>query len=224
MGMALVDFYQWPVIMKPWGPKEDCYKWPYYFTHSPERTAATETLARTYAALADEIISRHNKPVALIGMESLDEDLLIKVHGYMNHPDKARIFCSREYNASQMASILRNLKILLTSRYHACVLSLAAKVPQIAVGHDLRLKTIYRDLGLFEDFFVEPDNPNLFESLRSRIEQLLNEPGRVHDRLCTGYEMHLSAAQRNRSLLKDFVQAKGWIQASNVNIQKTLEV
>ena len=34
VGMALVDFYQWPVIMKPWGPKEDCYKWPYYFTHS----------------------------------------------------------------------------------------------------------------------------------------------------------------------------------------------
>ena len=92
-------------------------------------------------------------------MESLDEILLQKVHGYMAHPDRARIFCSREYNASQMASILRRLKMLLTSRYHACVLSLAAKVPQIAVGHDLRLKTIYQDLGLFEDFFVEPDAP-----------------------------------------------------------------
>src|SRR5689334_14343082 len=40
VGMALVDFYQWPVIMKLWGPKKDCYRWPFYFTHSPERTRA----------------------------------------------------------------------------------------------------------------------------------------------------------------------------------------
>src|SRR5512141_153497 len=69
VGMALVDFYQWPVVMKPWGPREDCYKWPYYFTHTPERTRATEALARSYAAMADELITRYGKAVALIGME-----------------------------------------------------------------------------------------------------------------------------------------------------------
>ncbi|MRR32213.1 hypothetical protein EG834_18230, partial [bacterium] len=26
VGMALVDFFQWPVVMKPWGAKKDCYK------------------------------------------------------------------------------------------------------------------------------------------------------------------------------------------------------
>src|SRR5512136_837737 len=44
VGMALVDFYQWPVVMKLWGASEDCYKWPYYFTRSPERARATEAL------------------------------------------------------------------------------------------------------------------------------------------------------------------------------------
>ncbi len=213
VGMALVDFYQWPVVMKPWGPKEDCYKWPYYFTHSPERTRATEALARSYAALADEMITRYGKSVALIGMESLDEALLRKVHGNMAHPDRARIFCSREYNASQMVSILRSLELLLTSRYHACVLSLAAQIPQIAVGHDLRLKTIYQELGLFEDFFVEPTSPELYESLQPRIERLLEDPSCVRDTLQCGYEEHRSDAQRNRSLLKDFVQALGWAPA-----------
>jgi polysaccharide pyruvyl transferase WcaK-like protein len=210
VGMALVDFYLWPVIMKPWGPKEDCYKWPYYFTRSPERTRATEALARSYAALADEMITRHGKSVALIGMEGLDEALLRKVYAYMVHPDRARIFCSREYNASQMVCILRSLELLLTSRYHACVLSLAAKVPQIAVGHDLRLKTIYQELGLFEDFFVEPNAHDLYESLKPRVEWLLEDPSCVRDALRRGYEKHLSDAQRNRSLLKDFVQAQCW--------------
>jgi len=216
VGLALVDFYQWPVVMKPWGPKEDCYKWPYYFTRSPERTRLTETLARSYAALADDLIARHGKSVALIGMESLDEALLHKVHGYMAYPDRARILCSREYNASQMVCILRGLELLLTSRYHACVLSLAAQVPQIAVGHDLRLKTIYRELGLFEEYFVEPNGHDLYESLLPRVERLLEDPSCVRDALGRGYENHRCDAQRNRSLLKDFVQAQGWVSVPSV--------
>jgi polysaccharide pyruvyl transferase WcaK-like protein len=207
VGLALVDFYQWPVVMKLWGPREDCYKWPYYFTHTPERTRATEGLARSYAALADEMITRHGQAVALIGMESLDEVLLRKVQGCMAHPDRARIFCSRQYNASQLVSILRSLELLLTSRYHACVLSLAAQVPQIAIGHDQRLKTIYRELGLFEEFFVEPNAHDLYESLRPRVERLLSDPACVRDVLKQGYDQHRSDAGRNRSLLKDFVQA-----------------
>ncbi|RPJ43679.1 MAG: polysaccharide pyruvyl transferase family protein, partial [Chloroflexi bacterium] len=215
VGMALVDFYQWPVVMKPWGPKEDCYKWPYYFTHTPERTQATEALARSYAALADYMIANHGKSVALIGMESLDENILRKVHGYMVHPDQARIFCSREYNASQMVSILRSLELLLTSRYHACVLSLAAQVPQIAIGHDLRLKTIYRELGLFEDFFVEPGTDDLYASLYPRVERLLNDPTCMQEALRRGYQEHLSDAQRNRALLKEFVLAHGLASVPN---------
>jgi polysaccharide pyruvyl transferase WcaK-like protein len=210
VGMALVDFYLWPVVMRPWGSEEDCYKWPYYFTRSPERTCATEALARSYAALADDMVTRHGRAVALIGMEELDEPLLRKVHAAMVHRDKARIFCSREYNASQMASILRSLELLLTSRYHACVLSLAAQVPQIAIGHDLRLKTIYQELGLFEDFFVEPNAHDLYESLRPRVERLLEDPSCVRDVLLRGYEQHHADARRNRSLLRDFVLAQGW--------------
>ncbi len=213
VGMALVDFYQWPVVMKPWGPKEDCYKWPYFFSRSPERTAATEALARSYAALADDMIARHGKSVALIGMEELDERLLRKVHGYMTHPDRARIFCSREYNASQMVSILRSLELLVTSRYHACVLSLAAKVPQLAVGHDLRLKTIYKELSLFDDFFVEPNTPDLYESLQARVERLLAPSPSVQDTLRQGHKEHLGAAQLNRSLLRDFVLAHALVLA-----------
>jgi polysaccharide pyruvyl transferase WcaK-like protein len=218
VGMALVDFYLWPVVMKPWGPREDCYKWPYYFTRSPEKTRLTEALARSYAALADELIARHGKSVALIGMEALDEVLLRQVHGCMIHPGRARIFCSREYNASQMVSILRSLELLLTSRYHACVLSLAGQVPQIAIGHDLRLKTIYRELGLFEDFFVEPNAHDLYESLQPRVARLLGDPSCVREILRRGYEKHLDDARRNRVLLKDFVQAHCWEPARSASL------
>jgi polysaccharide pyruvyl transferase WcaK-like protein len=210
VGMALVDFYQWPVVMKLRGRQDDCYKWPYYFSRSPERSRATAALARSYAALADELITHHDKAVALIAMESLDEALLRKVHAVMAHPERARIFSSRVYQASQMVHVLRSLELLLTSRYHACVLSLAAQVPQIAVGHDLRLKTIYRELGLYEEFFVEPGEPDLYASLLPRVERLLEAPGGVSEALKRGYEQHRSDAQRNRALLQDFARAHGW--------------
>jgi polysaccharide pyruvyl transferase WcaK-like protein len=218
VGMALVDFYLWPIVMKLWGPKEDCYRWPLYFTHSPERIRATEALARSYAALADDVISRHGRSVALIGMQSVDDSLLRTVHAAMIHPNRARIFSSSEYNASQMVSILRSLELLLTSRYHACVLSLAGQIPQIAIGHDLRLKTIYRELGLFEDFFVEPNAHDLCERLQPRIERLLENPSCVRAALRRGYQKHQGDAQRNRALLTDFVRAQGWEPAPSATI------
>ena len=218
VGMALVDFYQWPVVMRPWGPRADCYKWPFYFSTSPERTRATRALAQSYAALADDLITRHGKSVALIGMESLDEAMLHRVYGLMAHPDRARIFCSSRYNASQMVCLLRDLEALLTSRYHACVLSLAAQVPQMAVGHDLRLKTIYRELGLFDDFFVEPNTHDLYQGLQARFERLVTDPACQQDALRRGYDAHQADAQRNRALLKGFIKAHGWAPASRAAV------
>lgn len=61
VGIAVVDFYLWPVVARPWGKREDRYKWPYFFSRSPERTRATGILAATYAEVADWLIERENR-------------------------------------------------------------------------------------------------------------------------------------------------------------------
>jgi hypothetical protein len=211
--MAVVDFYLWPVVMRLWGRKEDCYKWPYYYSRSPKRRRDTETLAEGYAKLADNIITNYGKSVALLCMEQLDEPIARMIHARMKHAGRARIFSAREYNASQITTLLRSLDILVTSRYHACVLSMAAQVPQVAVGHDTRLATIYRDLGLKERWFMETASakgpasptPELFAELRERVDLLLKNPMLQKDLLCRGYEEHRGRARRNRGLLVDFV-------------------
>ncbi len=214
-GLAVVDFYRWPVVVRPWGRREDCYRWPYYYSSSPERSRATAALAQTYARLADWIVAQHRGPVgpqsvALICMEQLDEPLARQVLAHMAHATRARVFSSREHNASQMTMLLRSLDVLMTSRYHACVLSMAAQVPQLAVGHDLRLKSIYAELGLQEGFFVDPRTPDLYQVLRERMEQLLADPAPVRELLRRGYEEHRTQARRNRVLLRAFVQEHGW--------------
>jgi polysaccharide pyruvyl transferase WcaK-like protein len=210
VGLAPVNFYQWPVVMRPWGRREDCYKWPYYYSTSPERRQGTEALIEGYAALADCLVAEHGKAVALICMEQLDEPLAHRIHQRMAHGGRARIFSSSDYDASQMTVLLRSLEFLVTSRYHGCVLSLAAQVPQVALGHDLRLTTIYDELGLRDQFFVDPGMPEPCRALKARVEKLLADPALEKEALRRGYEEHRTQAQRNRALLRAFVQTHGW--------------
>jgi polysaccharide pyruvyl transferase WcaK-like protein len=201
VGMATVNFYLFPAVMRLWGARENLYKWPYYFATSPQRRAAAEELARAYAAQADRIVESTGKAVAIICMEQLDEAIARRVHGCMRHPQDARVFSAREYEASRMTELLRSLDLLITSRYHAAVLSLAAAVPQIAVGHDTRLDALYRDLGLHEQWFLTPDR---LDGLAERVERLLSTPELQKEALRRGHAEHLARAQQNRSLLAGF--------------------
>jgi polysaccharide pyruvyl transferase WcaK-like protein len=215
VGLAMVDFSLFPAVMRPWGRRERCYKWPYFFSTSPARRQSSEMLARGYAALADHVVERTGKAVALICMEQLDEALAEKVHRHMRHPQSARRFSARQYDASQMTCLLRGLDLLVTSRFHAAVLSLAAGVPQVAVHHDTRLSTLYQDMGLRERWFIDPGvkdgiargnpAPEFFAGLRERVDLLLADPGLQRDSLRRGHAVHVARARQNRRHLADFV-------------------
>lgn len=220
VGIAPVDFSLFPAVARLWGRRANCYRWPYYFSCSKRRSRYGEMLARSYAELADHVVESSGKSVALVCMEQLDEAIAEKVHGLMRHPERARIFSARHHNASQMTLLLRSLDLLVTSRYHAAVLSLAAGVPQVAMHHDTRLATLYRDLGLAAEWFIDPcfgdcTNGTVAEleatrrriscQLRERVDALLSVPDRQRGLLKTGYEEHLGRARRNRELLAEFV-------------------
>jgi polysaccharide pyruvyl transferase WcaK-like protein len=210
VGLAMVNYYLWPVVLRLWGKSEDCYKWPYYFSTSSERRHAATKLANGYAAIADYLVKEHDKHIALICMEELDEPFARRVQQQMIYADRARIFSAREYNASQMTTLLRSLDLLVTSRYHGCILSLAGQVPQIAVGHDLRLKTIYDELGFTEQFYIDGHKQNPCIGLKERVETLLENPSLEKESLRRGYEEHLDKARCNREFLRSFVKDNGW--------------
>ena len=210
VGIAAVDFYRWPVVIRPWGRSQDRYRWPYYFSTSPERRRASTRLARRYARLADRVVEEHDRSVALICMEELDEPIARAIHDEMMHEDRARVFSSREHDASRMTALLRRLGVLVTSRYHASVLSLAAAVPQLAVGHDLRLRTLYSELGIEDRYFLTPDERDVVDRMTDAVDELLFDPVEVRERLRAGHDAHLAAARRNRELLRSFAGQHGW--------------
>ena len=210
VGIAAVDFFRWPVVIRPWGRSEDRYRWPYYFSASPERRGASKELARRYAHLADRIVREHDRSVALLCMEELDEPIARAIQREMVNQDRVRMFSSREHDASRMTALLRSLGALVTSRYHASVLSLAAAVPQLAVGHDLRLRTLYSEMGIGDRYFLAPDEPNVFDRMSDAVDELLADPVDVREQLRTGHDEHLAAARRNRELLRNFAARQRW--------------
>jgi polysaccharide pyruvyl transferase WcaK-like protein len=210
VGIAAVDFFRWPVVIRPWGRSQDRYRWPYYFSTSPERRHAGAELARRYARLADRVVEEHDRSVALICMEELDEPIARAIYHEMVHGDRARVFSSREHDASRMTAVLRRLGVLVTSRYHASVLSLAARVPQLAVGHDLRLRTLYSELGIEDRYFLTPDQPDVVDRMTDAVDELLSGPVEMRERLRAGHDAHLAAARRNRELLRTFAGQHGW--------------
>jgi polysaccharide pyruvyl transferase WcaK-like protein len=210
VGIAPVDFFRWPVVIRPWGRRERRYRWPYYYSSSRERRRASATLAKGYARVADRIVETHDRPVALIAMEELDERVCRRIHAEMRRGDRAHVFSAREHDASRMTWLLRSLRLLVTSRYHAAILSLATRVPQVAVGHDLRLSSLYEELGLRDDFFLPPTWPEVFDELDRRIDLLMREPASQELALAAGYRTLLARARRNRVLLGSFLEKHGW--------------
>jgi polysaccharide pyruvyl transferase WcaK-like protein len=218
VGIAPVDFSLWPAVMRPWGRRERRYKWPYYFSTSRARSLFGEELGRGYARLADHVAETSDKVVALICMEEVDEELAGRVLAQSRHPERIRLFSSRHHDSSQLTVLLRSLDLLVTSRFHASVLSLAAAVPQVAVGHDSRLATLYADLELGDRWFLDSGfrealtrrvpAPGFFLELKERVDRLLAEPEFQTEALRRGFAAHLGRARRNRQLLADFVANK----------------
>jgi polysaccharide pyruvyl transferase WcaK-like protein len=108
-----------------------------------------------------------------------------------------------------MTVLLRRLDALVTSRYHASILSLGARVPQVAIGHDLRLRTLYEELGLAH-LFHTADEHDLVETVAADLAVLLGAPEGTKETLRRGHAAELARARRNPELLREFFAARGW--------------
>ena len=214
VGMALIDFYEWPVVIRPFGRRSDCYRWPYYFSRSRERTAATRRLADGFARETERVVAEHGKDVALVCMESLDEPFARRVEALVSCPDRVRVYSSRDYNASEMMGLLRSLDGLVSSRYHACAMASFGGVPMVAVGHDLRVEDLLRDMNIYKSSFLHHTSGDLFGELRQRVDRILGDPASDRAAVVRAHEEHVARASRNRELLRSFVEERGWKAAA----------
>lgn len=210
VGIAVVDFHLWPVVIRPWGRKAELYKWPYFFSRSKSRILKSQKLSDNWAKEADRIVEKYNKNLIIICMEELDETLAQEIINKMKHSEKAMIVSARTYNASQMTEVLRSLELLITSRYHAGVLSMKSSVPQIGIGHDSRLKGLYKDIKIDNEFLISyPKNDTkidaIWKILSERVDQLIENPHYNKELIGKCYQKEFKLSQTNKKILSKFL-------------------
>ena len=210
VGIAVVDFHLWPVVIRPWGKKADLYKWPYFFSRSKSRVLKSHKLSENWAKEADRIVKQHNKNIIIICMEELDETLAHEIKTKMKYPENAMIVSARTYNASQMTEVLRSLELLITSRYHAGVLSMKSSVPQIGIGHDPRLNGLYKDIKIDKKFLLSyPKNNSktdrIWKTLSKKVDQLIENPNPTKELIEKCYQKQLKLSQTNKRILSKFL-------------------
>lgn len=145
LGIAVIDPFCWPVraSLFRWiwgilrGDLSGRYdKW-YFFSASEERSAAYGRYIRSLAAAVRTFSKEHDLFPVLLGMEALDRKACLDLRSLPDAP--SALFLSEENDAKVMTGILRSLSLLVTSRYHAAVLSMEGGCPITAVSMDERM-------------------------------------------------------------------------------------
>ena len=80
----------------------------------------------------------------------------------------------------------------------------------VAVGHDLRIKDLFRELKLPDDLFIPYDCAELLTRLSKGVDRLLSNPQPSKEAILQGHNLLRERAMRNRQMLKAFVERCGW--------------
>ncbi|MEX0725642.1 MAG: polysaccharide pyruvyl transferase family protein [Planctomycetaceae bacterium] len=211
VGLAPVEFYHWPVKLKLFGPRADCYRWPYFFTWTDERRAKSKQLVESYVRFVTDCVARREMEVTLIAMEELDRGICEQIFAKLSPEvrEHVRFAFSGEVLPAQMVPLLRRLDYLVTSRYHACVLSMAGSVPQMAICHDERLESIYKELGIAQQYLIDYRDPDLEAKLHDTFARLIDNRESMPRMLRKRHdEFFIPRCAQNRSALAVWVTSK----------------
>jgi len=112
----------------------------------------------------------------LAGSEQLDrhacEDVAARV------PFDVDLFVSDEYDMYDFVSVLRQASLMVSSRYHAIVYTMAAGVPSVGVTMDERIHNLLNDRG-HQELLMRVDSDNLGDRVLTAMRTAHDERERI---------------------------------------------
>jgi len=189
LGIAVINPFLWPVraSLGKWikggitGTQESQYdKW-YYYSDSPQRRSDYERYIDEIAKAANSLCERGEFFPVLLGMERMDIEACKSLMQKLEMP--AAIFPSGDYTADIMTGILRELSSLITSRYHAAVLSMQKGCPIVAVSMDERLDSLMKEVELEDTYLFHVRDEDLGTELMNAVQKGCNRSQQLREHL-----------------------------------------
>jgi polysaccharide pyruvyl transferase WcaK-like protein len=211
IGIAPKEFFFWPIDFRPWGPKEDLYLYPFYHVWQKGGKESSQRYVEQSARHADWCVETYDADIVLISMEHMDYPPTKRIYDAMKHKDRAVIVSSDEYIVDDIISVLSILTALVTTRYHACVLSSCSAIPMIAVSSDTRCEAVFRELDIMDmyiDYVKHPDPfpkiANLDEQLIEMTRNLMKRKADLKRRIKAMHPQFVERAQQNEKIFADW--------------------
>jgi len=209
-GIAPVDFYMWPAVTSIFGKKEEYVRWPFKGTWPNNGKEKTAKLGQSWVTYANHLLAQDsNARIALIAMEAVDERFCIRIKKQVSNPERTVIISCNELTPKQISACLEGLTSLVTSRYHALVLSLPFAIPYIAIGHDTRTRYISDELGV-GNYFISYQFNNLSEVVIETHKLLIKNLNYIRSLLQSGFNNLLKKDRINYELLSEVLEKTGY--------------
>jgi len=181
IGAAVTNPFWWPIkpsllklaraaVLRDW---QDHYRKWYFYSSSSERARLFDRYLGALARSLDNFAARHGGLILILGMDARDLDACRRLQLLLKHPSE--IFHSQQYDGHELCALLRRLTLLVTSDYHARILSMPAGVPAVAVSLDERLDNLYEETGRRQTDCLAVDDPDLAERLDAAVERLMKD-------------------------------------------------
>jgi len=172
-------------------------------------TTYTDNIATAVRSFKED----HDIFPVLIGMEKLDRSACERVAELVG--DETPVFVSDEYNMYDLVSILRQSSYLVSSRFHAIVLSMSAGVVSAGITMDERIRNLMNGRH-HQAYLMNVDDIDLSErllatlrSMKQNYQQLQDETLRaVPGQIKSMGEMGRRFVNEVTSHYPDFVPAK----------------
>ena len=180
VGVAVLNPFCWPVRPSLWrwskavltGDHSYQYDKLYFFSDSPGRRRKFLRYLSEMVEAVRRYALDHDAFVVVFGMEKLDVQACQLFAEQLAVPHA--VCDSARYDVFQMTALLRQLSVLVTSRYHAAVLSMERAIPLIAVSIDDRLDGVIREAGLADHYLHRSTNSALGDRI-SESFRLIDE-------------------------------------------------
>ena len=214
LGIAVINPFCWPVraSLLKWikgyltGNFSGQYDRWYFFSDSPRRRAAYRRYIREIARGAGAFIREKDYFPVLIGMEKLDEKACLDLRAQLK--TGSAIFLSGDQPAAVMTGILRELSALVTSRYHAAVLSMEKGCPIVAVSMDERLDNIMKDLASEKVYLLHVKDRYLGRDIYQALVSAFSRQEDIRENICLFTNENKKELTRMGIFLKDYVELK----------------
>jgi len=198
LGIAAINPFCWPV--RPslakfahacrTGDRKLQFQGLYFFSWSDERErrfqAYLDALAQACSTFAAE---RGFQPV-IFGMEQLDGQACELLSDRLG--GDVPLLVSSECDVFVMSAALRSLSLLVTSRYHAQVISAASQVPAVAVTMDERLTNLTEELGTDSELLLSVNDPDLAPRLLVALDRAWDNADAVRAQIAQGVQVALA--------------------------------